>query len=270
MRTFHTTMDKQPHMKIAIVGAGRMGTVIARVAETRGHRVISTYDSTRPLPDPPSDAGSLDAVIDFSTASAVPRTIDICSREHIPLVIGTTAWNDHIPAARELVLGRKAACLFAPNFSLGVALLDRALRSVVPLLERLDDFDLYIHETHHTGKADSPSGTAHHLAQRIVGGLSRKSRIETETQHGRIAPESLHITSTRAGSVFGEHEVRIDGPADHLTLTHAAKSREGFAAGAVIAAEWLQGRTGFFTLEDMLEDWTRPAQHHLTKLDTAH
>ncbi len=246
-----------------------MGAVIARVAEARGHRVVSVHDSARPLPDAPGNTGPIDAVIDFSTASAVPRTVDICTRARTPLVIGTTGWNEQISSARKLVDSRKAACLFAPNFSLGVALVDRALTSILPLLERLDDFDLYIHETHHTGKADSPSGTALHLANRVVDGITRKTHIETEAQHGRIPADALHVTSTRAGAVFGEHEVHIDGPADHLTITHAAKSRDGFAAGAVIAAEWLQGRTGFFTLQDMLEDWTRPTQHHVT-LDTTH
>ena len=144
--------------------------------------------------------------------------------------------------------------LYAPNFSMGVALLARALRAIAPLLDRLPDFDPYVHELHHTRKRDSPSGTALLLGQVLQDGLARKTHLATETQHGPIEPGALHVTSTRAGGVFGEHTVGIDGPFDRITLAHEAKSRDGFAYGALAAAAWLPGHTGLFTLEDMLDE----------------
>ena len=145
--------------------------------------------------------------------------------------------------------------LYAPNFSLGVAVLVHALRSVTPLLEKLPEYDAYVHELHHTRKVDSPSGTALLLANVLVDGLSRKTRVEPETQHERIASEALHVTSTRVGGVVGHHTVGLDSPYDQIQLVHEAKSRQGFAFGAVRAAEWLPGKKGLFTLDDVLKDW---------------
>ncbi|MEL6616703.1 MAG: dihydrodipicolinate reductase C-terminal domain-containing protein, partial [Bacteroidota bacterium] len=145
--------------------------------------------------------------------------------------------------------------LYAPNFSLGVAMVVRALRGMLPLLEQLDDYDAWVHELHHTGKVDSPSGTALLLANTLLDGLSRKTRIEPETQHGAIAPEALHVSSGRVGHIFGEHTAGVDSAVDQITVTHRAKDRRAFASGAVRAAEWVRGKTGLFTLDDMLGDW---------------
>ena len=143
--------------------------------------------------------------------------------------------------------------LYAPNFSLGVALLAHALRAITPLLDALSDFDPYIHEIHHVRKQDSPSGTALLLGRILQENLARKTHLVTETQHEPISPAALHVTSTRAGRVFGEHTIGIDGPFDRVTLAHAAKSRDGFAYGALRAAAWLPGHVGLFTLDDMLD-----------------
>ncbi|MDX1421483.1 MAG: dihydrodipicolinate reductase C-terminal domain-containing protein, partial [Rubricoccaceae bacterium] len=145
--------------------------------------------------------------------------------------------------------------LYAPNFSLGVAVLVRALRGALPLLDRLPAYDAWVHEAHHTGKVDSPSGTARLLADELLAGLARKERLETETVHGRIPPEALHVTSTRVGAVFGEHTVGFDSAQDQLRFQHVAKDRRAFAVGAVRAAEWVRGRAGLFTLDDLLDSW---------------
>ena len=149
----------------------------------------------------------------------------------------------------------EAALLYAPNFSLGVALVLRALRALGPLLDRLPEYDVAVHEAHHTGKVDSPSGTALLLANALLDDLARKTRLEIETQHQPIDPDALHVTSSRLGSVFGEHTVYLDSPFDQITLMHQAKNRQGFAFGALMAAEWLPGRKGLFTLDDLLLDF---------------
>jgi len=243
-------------MNIALVGTGQMGQAVAALAAERGHAVVARFDSTHPLTEAGASAlHGADVVIDFSLPDlALPHVERYC-RWNRAAVVGTTGWYDALDQVREWVAGSEAAILYAPNFSLGVALLVRALRGVVPLLERLPEYDAAIHEAHHTRKVDSPSGTALLLADVLLDGLSRKTHAAIETQHQRIDPAALHVTSARLGSVVGEHTVRLDSPFDALEFVHRAKSRQGFAFGAVKAAEWLPGRRGLFTLDDLLADW---------------
>ncbi|SHK77162.1 4-hydroxy-tetrahydrodipicolinate reductase [Rhodothermus profundi] len=244
-------------MRLALVGTGNMGQAIERLARQQGDEIVARFNTAHPLPvhADVSVLNGADVVMDFSLPHVVRAHIDAYCRWHVPAVIGTTGWYDQLEEVRRLVEASGTALLYAPNFSLGIALLKHILKQLLPLLEQLPDYDLYVHEVHHTRKADSPSGTALMLAHLIVDGLSRKTRIETETQHGRIASNALHVTSTRAGQVFGRHTIGICGPFDELTLEHHAYSRDGFAAGALQAARWLVGRRGFFSLDDMLHEW---------------
>lgn len=244
-------------MKIALVGTGQMGQAVERVGRQRGHEVAARFDAECPLTEAegPEALSGADVAIDFTLPELALPHIERYCRWGLPAVVGTTGWYDGLDRVRRLVEREGAALLYAPNFSLGIALLVRALRAVTPLLEALPEYDPYVHEVHHVRKVDSPSGTALLLGGVLRDGLSRKARLETETQHGRIDPEALHVTAVRAGSVFGHHTVGLDSPYDHLAFTHDAKNREGFAFGAVKAAEWLQGRTGLFTLDDVLADW---------------
>lgn len=242
-------------MDIALVGTGQMGTAVGALAEGRGHAIIARFDIERPLG---ADAGVLngaDVVVDFSLPEAAPGNIERYCRWGVPAVVGTTGWYDRLGDVRGWVDAFDASILYAPNFSIGVALLVKALRGVTPLLNRLPEYDAYLHEVHHVNKVDSPSGTALMLADVLVDGLDRKSHVETETQHERISESALHVTSSRAGGVIGKHTVALDSPFDQIELCHEAKNRRGFAFGAVKAAEWLPGKTGLFTLDDLLGDW---------------
>jgi 4-hydroxy-tetrahydrodipicolinate reductase len=196
-----------------------------------------------------------DVVIDFSVPDVALDHIRTYCTWQQPAVIGTTGWYDEQDTVASWVEAHEATLLYAANFSMGVALLRRAVAGVLPLVEQLPDYDAYLHEMHHTRKLDSPSGTAHVLAQMVVDGLTRKSHVETETQHQRIDPAALHVSSTRAGEVFGEHTVGFDSAFDRVEFIHRAKNRRGFAFGALRAAEWLPGRRGLFTLDDVLADW---------------
>lgn len=246
-------------MKIALAGTGQMGAAVEAAASARGHVVASRFNSQHPVRSAAaSDLAGADVIIDFSLPDLAVDHIGRYVKWGVPAVIGTTGWYDQLDEARSVVDRAGGSVLYAANFSLGVALLSRALQGLLPLLDRLDDFDVFLHEVHHTRKVDSPSGTAVMLGQMIVDGLERKSTIEAETVHGKIGPQSLHITSTRAGHVFGRHTIGIDGLYDEVTLEHRAKSRNGFGLGAVRAAEWLVGRTGFYSLNDALDDWMRP------------
>ncbi len=246
-------------MNIVLVGTGRMGAAVETAARARGHAIVATFDSKRRLldaNDPDALAGA-DVAIDFSVPEAALDHLHRYCLWGVDAVVGTTGWGDHTERVRGWVEEGGNAILAAPNFSLGIALMTRAVRSVLPFLDRLEEYDPCIHETHHTGKTDSPSGTALRLADVVLAGLSRKDRIETETVHGAIGAGALHVTSSRTGHVFGEHELSFDGPADRVTFRHEAKDRGAFAAGAVRAAEWLPGRRGLFSFDDMIEDWLR-------------
>lgn len=234
-----------------------MGQAVERLAEERGHEIVARFNSEQPLPEDETNRAmqGAEVVIDFSLPDVAIKHITQYSRWNQHAVIGTTGWYDEMDAVREAVAASETGILYAPNFSMGVALLARALRTLTPLLEHLPDYDAALHETHHTGKVDSPSGTALLLANIVLDGLSRKAHLATETQHQRIDPEALHVTSARLGHVIGTHTLHFDSPFDELTLTHRAKNREGFAYGAITAAEWLPGRQGLFTLDDMLADW---------------
>ena len=233
-----------------------MGQAVAAVAEEEGHAVVARFDSAHPLLDArgPDAVNGADVVVDFSLPAVALDHLHRYGFWGIDAVVGTTGWYDDLDKVRGWVEEGQNGVLYAPNFSLGVAALVRALRGALPLLDALADYDPWVHETHHTGKVDSPSGTARLLADELLAGLGRKERLETETVHGRIAPEALHVTSTRAGAVFGEHTVGFDSAVDQLRFTHIAKDRRAFAVGAVRAAAWVRGRTGLFTLDDFLDD----------------
>lgn len=234
-----------------------MGSTVERLAGDLGHEVVARFDVDRPISQENDRAALSDAdvVIEFSLPDAVLSNIGKYCEWKIPAVMGTTGWYDHLDEVRTLVSSSDATLLYAPNFSLGIALLVRALQGMIPLLDRLPEYDAFVHEVHHVRKVDSPSGTALLLGNTLLNGISRKRRLETETQHARIDPEALHVTSTRAGTVFGEHVVGIDSRYDRISLMHEARGREGFAFGAIKSAEWLLGRKGLYTLDDVLKDW---------------
>ena len=243
-------------MTIALVGTGRMGQAVEAVAAERGHAVVARFDADAPLLDARDDGalGGADVVVDFSLPALAPDHIHRYAAWGADAVVGTTGWTEHLGRVRGWVEEGGAGLVWAPNFSLGLALVERALRGMLPLLDRLDDYDLAVHEAHHTGKVDSPSGTALRLADVLLGGVARKTHAETEAQHGAIDAAALHVTSARVGSVLGEHTVTLDSPVDTIEVVHRAKSRRAFAVGAVRAAEWVRGRRGLFTLDDMLDE----------------
>ncbi len=243
-------------MKLALIGTGQMGQAVAGVAADEPHEVTVRFNSERPFLDADQSAlAKVDMAIDFSLPTlAVPHLRRYCEW-HLPVVMGTTGWYDALDDVRALVQQHDASVLYAPNFSIGVAVLSRAVDHVTGLMDELDAYDAFVHEMHHTKKADSPSGTARMLGEQLVEGLDRKDHIDPEAQHQRIDPAAVHISSTRAGTAFGEHTVGFDSPYDRVSVRHRAKNRRGFAVGALRAAEWLSGRTGLYTLDDVLDDW---------------
>jgi 4-hydroxy-tetrahydrodipicolinate reductase len=241
-----------------------MGTAVSEVAIERRHEVAFRFDEERPLPENQDALAGVDVAVDFSLPELAPTHIERYCRWRVPAVIGTTGWYDRLDDVRAWVSEHDASLFYAPNFSIGVALLAGAIRAVTPLVDKLSEYDAYIHEVHHVNKLDSPSGTALMLAEILTSGVDRKSHVEVETQHGPIAAKALHVSSSRAGGVFGKHTVAFDSPFDELAFSHQAKNRKGFAFGAVRAAEWLPGKQGLYTLDDLLGEWIGSATQRAT------
>lgn len=195
-----------------------------------------------------------DVVIDFSHPSAVLANVRLVSSFSKNIVMGTTGWYDEMQQVRNIVSENGIGFLYASNFSVGVQLFLKLAKRAGELFNAFSQYDVFIHEFHHNQKADSPSGTAMSVAQALIAAISRKKEILAETSRGKISPEKLHVTSTRGGHVPGTHEIFFDSEADTIGIRHEARSRIGFAAGAISCARWLSLRRGFFTIDDFISE----------------
>ncbi len=243
-------------MKIAIVGYGKMGKEIDRVAATRGIAVGPRFSKSSNVHAKGLTKASLkgvDVCIDFSTPAACLDNIEAAARSGTNIVVGTTGWYDKLPEVTKLVQAKQIGLLYSPNFSLGMNVFAKLVGAAAVYFDSFDMYDVAVREIHHKAKTDSPSGTALMLGQVILNEMKRKREILTEAPRGAIKGSQLHISSLRVGTVVGTHEVLFDSEADSVTLVHAAKNRTGFALGALVAAEWLKGKRGCYTMNDVLE-----------------
>jgi 4-hydroxy-tetrahydrodipicolinate reductase len=228
-------------MKIALIGYGAMGKLIERLAKEREHEiavVIDEADAGLSAEDLAAKLGGADVAIDFTTAEAVERNVEACMIAGIPLVEGTTGWNARRGEFEKLVRDSKGSFVFGANFSIGVNLFYRVSDFAAELLSKFQDYEVFIEEQHHSRKKDAPSGTA----------LKLKDIVSTHIEN------EFSISATRAGNIPGTHRVGFDGPADQILLEHTARSREGFASGALMAAEWLVGKKGFYEFTDVIDE----------------
>ncbi len=261
-------------MRIVLLGHGVMGRAVEAVALDAGHEVVLRVDAGGP-PLAASGirgrgAGAEDAVADVAIEFAGPAGAANRVREAIevglPVVSGSTGWDGELAATKTFVRKRGGALLHAPNLSIGVAVFERIVRRAARLLDAVPDYRIELEETHHTRKLDHPSGTARWLADGLVEGIGRldvwrgELTADDEASGGRAgrdgarADGTLTVRSFRRGDVAGTHVVRAVGPDDVIELEHRALGRDGFARGALRAAEWLHERSGVYTLEDMLDD----------------
>lgn len=225
-------------MKLLIVGYGRMGRLVDELASAQGHTVVGRVDAGR------DEWAPADAVIDFSTADALlanfPRYLEL----RAPLVIGTTGWNQHRDRLRADAVTGRLGVVASANFSIGVNVFQLVVAEAARLMREQEQYGAWIHEAHHAAKLDAPSGTALLLRDAMV-----------QAGFGR----GIDVSSTRAGMIPGTHTVGFDAASDTLELTHTARDRRGFAAGALLAARWVQGREGWFSMLDVLGDNPRHA-----------
>jgi 4-hydroxy-tetrahydrodipicolinate reductase len=239
-------------MKVALIGYGKMGHAVEAAAAARKHEIVARLDAGDAI-DRTSLAGAAVAV-DFTMPDAVEANARAVAAAGCDLVIGTTGWSQRTAAVEAIVRQGGIGCIWSPNFSLGVQLFFRLAREAGRLADALEEYDVHVHEAHHRHKLDHPSGTGRRLADILVETLSRKREWREGPAEAAPDPAVLWVTSTRAGEIPGTHEVGIEGPADSILVTHVARGREGFAGGAVAAAEWVQGRKGFFGMDEMLAD----------------
>ena len=232
-------------MKIALIGNGKMGQLVASQARAAGYEireVITSKDTAATVDDLATRLRGHDVAIDFSVAAAVERHVTACSHASVPLVEGTTGWQSQQSAVCRIVAHHGGALIYGANFSIGVNLFYSVVAHAAELFAAAPDYAPFIEEAHHAQKRDAPSGTAVKLHDLI------KDRMKRE----------IPIASTRAGAIPGTHRVGFDSAADQIILTHTARSRAGFAAGALVAANWIKDRRGVFEFSEMISEIMNP------------
>ncbi|MDT8369382.1 MAG: dihydrodipicolinate reductase C-terminal domain-containing protein [Longimicrobiales bacterium] len=260
-------------MKLLLIGYGAMGRTVERLALEAGHEVMARVGRADPRV---TEAGEAEVAIEFAGPSGAPTRIREATSAGLPVVSGSTGWDDDFAAVAAHIREVDGALLHAPNLSIGVAIFERIVRRAATLLDAVPDYAIELEETHHTRKIDHPSGTARWLASSVVERVDRIGRWAAELVTadeisrgaGAEAPgsgdghrtdvvpstkERLPIRCVREGDVPGTHTLRASGPDDILELTHRALGRDGFARGAIRAAEWLRGRRGVYTLDEMID-----------------
>ena len=236
-------------MEIIISGYGRMGKTVEKVCRERGHEIVAIIDKssqwdTEELPTRDR------VVIDFSLPDVAVTNILNCFRLGIPVITGTTGWYDELDSVRKACSDAQGTLFYSPNFSLGVNILFHVNRLLARIMASAEGYRASISETHHIHKLDAPSGTALHLAEDI---MKENPKLERWENRDTNAKDVLPVISYREGEIPGTHEVVYDSKVDRLSLKHEAKSREGFALGAVLAAEFIHGKKGVFTMDNYLK-----------------
>ena len=228
-------------MKLALIGFGVMGQLVAAQARKAGDEVgvvIASKDGELDVEQLVEKLRGHDAAVDFSVGEVVLRNIEACARAKVCLVEGTTGWKQHEERAKEIVSEHSGALVYGANFSIGVNLFYRITKQAAALFAAVEGYSPFIEEAHHNRKRDAPSGTA------------LKLREVMKEQLG----EDIPTASTRAGFIPGTHRVGFDSEADQVLLTHTARSRQGFASGALLAAHWIVGRKGVFEFGDVIDE----------------
>lgn len=234
-------------MNIALIGYGKMGKAIEAIALDKGHQVGLRADSKTPVTI--NELKKHEVVIEFTNPHACVANIELCLKAGVPVVVGSTGWYHRFDEVQKMVEHYQGALLHATNFSIGVNLFFSFNAYVARVMSRYPQYDVNVHEVHHTQKLDAPSGTAITTAETIV----KNHNTKTKWVHGTTPQAAdLLITHERIDNVAGTHVVNYTSEIDDITLTHTAHNRKGFASGAVMAAEWIKGKKGIFTMKDVL------------------
>tara|TARA_R110002050_G_scaffold281956_2_gene429643 strand:- start:12020 stop:12727 length:708 start_codon:yes stop_codon:yes gene_type:complete len=232
-------------MNIALLGYGRMGQTIEQIAIKRGHNIVLKVDKD----DTDYDITKADVAIDFSIPNVAFNNISNCLNNHVPVISGTTGWLENYDNAVALCKEKKGAFIYASNYSLGVNIFFELNKTLAKMMSNLKQYNVSMEEIHHTKKLDAPSGTAISLANDIIEFNTNFKAWELDSTKEEA---TIPIVAKRIEDVPGTHTVNYDSEVDTITIEHMAHNRQGFALGAVIAAEWIVGKTGVFTMNDVL------------------
>jgi len=236
-------------MKIAIIGYGKMGREIEKIVRERKHEISAIIDNEDGWQHATDQLKSSDVAIEFSTPETVLDNLNKCFELGLPVVSGTTGWNEQLQQIKKFCIENKKTLFFSPNFSLGVNIFFAVNKYLAKLMATQEKCEVNINEVHHSEKKDAPSGTAIALANDIIKEIDH---IESWVASENSLPDKLSISSVRKGDVTGVHHVKFEMEHDAIAILHSAKSRTTFALGAVKAAEWVAGRKGYFEMKDML------------------
>lgn len=242
-------------MKIALIGYGKMGHIIERIALERGHEIVSKVDVDNQDEFESEAFASADVAIEFTIPTRAVENYRRAWAAGVPVVSGTTGWNAVLPELKKEIAEKGYTLFWASNFSLGVNLFFELNKRLAAMMNRYDNYDVAMTEIHHTEKKDAPSGTAITLAEGILENLDRKTEWGLCNSQFSTSNFQLPIEAVREGKVPGTHMIKYDSAVDSITITHEAKSREGFALGAVVAAEFLVGKpAGFYSMSDLMKE----------------
>jgi 4-hydroxy-tetrahydrodipicolinate reductase len=230
-------------MKIALLGYGRMGKEIEKIAISRGHEIVIRKDV-----DDDIEISLADVAIDFSVPTSAFKNISNCLNKNVPVISGTTGWLENYKDAVALCTEKKGAFIYASNFSLGVNIFFELNKQLAKMMQTIEGYNISMEEIHHTLKLDAPSGTAITLAEGIIENSSKNNWELAE----KTSEENISIVAKRIPDVPGTHTVWYESEVDTIEIKHTAHSRKGFALGAVIAAEWIVNKTGVFSMKDVL------------------
>jgi 4-hydroxy-tetrahydrodipicolinate reductase len=246
-------------LKIALLGYGKMGKAIEKIASAKGHEIVYKVNLENAYDFMAISLQNVDVAIDFSMPSAAVDNILKCFEAKVPIVVGTTGWYDQFDYIKEKCLNEGQSMVYSTNFSIGVNIFYKLNKLLAKMMNEHPDYDVMIEEIHHTEKKDHPSGTAITLAKQIINDNKNKTTwkdrliFSDATPSQSVKPHELLIESIRKGDVTGDHTVKYESVIDEISITHKANSRYGFAKGAILAAEWIQQKKGIYTMEDILK-----------------
>ncbi|MDA3866520.1 MAG: 4-hydroxy-tetrahydrodipicolinate reductase [Salinivirgaceae bacterium] len=235
-------------MKILLIGYGRMGKEVHQVLTERGHEATCIIDLHNKKQLSAIGNQNIDVAIEFTRPNIAFDNVMACISENIPVVTGTTGWNERLDEIHTICKEQNGSFLYASNFSIGVNMLFAMNKKLASLMNSQPQYNAHIEETHHIHKKDKPSGTAITLAEQLTDNIERYNSFQLDFKKPGVIP----ITANRKDEVFGDHKITYTSPIDELTIAHSAKSRKGFALGAVIAAEHIAKKKGIFTMNDVL------------------
>jgi len=245
-------------MNIAIIGFGSMGNKIKEIAEKQGHIVnvivdpINKEATHKDIKE--TDLKDVDIVIDFSSASSVIENVKRCALLKKNIIIGTTGWYEKLEEVEKITKENDIGVFWSANFSIGVNMLYKIIEKASELVNQYDEYDIWGTELHHNNKIDSPSGTAKEISKILLEKIERKTEVVYDRLNRKINSNEIHFSSTRGGVVNFSHTIGFDSASDTITISHSARDRGGYALGAVKVAKWMQGKKGFFNMNDFLSN----------------